>query len=198
VRYARNLEGQMRPLHAAASAYLRHSTDLVTFVRTGQNYVTPLNLGSAVARGLELEAGFGFARYFGGDIALTAFDGRDRTAGRTLANEVLPFHSRLIVAPGLSATTGKLEHAWLRRASARVELLHQSNRFGDPAGLGVIPEQTTLNLEGAWESARGFAVVRARLADVFDAPRWDVVGFPLPGRSFFVSLELRTGAAPPE
>jgi iron complex outermembrane receptor protein len=179
----------------AASAYLRHSQDLVAFVRTGQSYVTPVNLGSAVARGLELEGGAGFARYFGGDLALTLFDGRDRTPGRALVNDVLPFHSRLIVAPAVSVTTGELDMAWLRRASARAELVHQSNRFGDPAGLGVIPEQTTLNVEAALESARGFAVVRARLADVFDAPRWDVVGFPLPGRSFFVSLELRTGAA---
>jgi hypothetical protein len=31
------------------------------------------------------------------------------------------------------------------------------------------------------------------VADVLDAERYDVVGFPLPRRSFFVSLELRTG-----
>jgi vitamin B12 transporter len=195
MRYARRLEGQLRPLHVAASAYLRQSDDLVTFVRTGQNYVTPVNLGSAVARGIELEAGAGFARYFSADLALTLFDGRDRTRARTLVNDVLPFHSRLIAAPGLAASTGELEHTWLRRASARAELVYQSSRYGDPAGLGVIPEQTTLDFEAGFESARGFAVVRARVADVFDSPRWDVVGFPLPGRTFFVSLELRTGAS---
>ena len=192
VRYARRLDGQSTPLYAALSAYLRDADDLVTFVRTGQDYVTPVNLGAAVARGVELEAGAGFARYFSGDIAITAFDGRDRSPGRTLLNDIVPFHSRLLVAPALRAATPTWD-AWSSRASVGVHLLYQSNRFADPAGLGVIPEQTTVDVDAALETLRGFAVVRARVSDLFDAPRWDVVGFPLPGRSLFVSLELRTG-----
>jgi MFS family permease len=33
--------------------------------------------------------------------------------------------------------------------------------------------------------------LKGRVTDVLDSPRWDVVGFPLPGRSVFVSLEAR-------
>ena len=33
--------------------------------------------------------------------------------------------------------------------------------------------------------------LRGRVTDVLDGVRYDVVGFPLPGRSFFASLELR-------
>jgi len=41
----------------------------------------------------------------------------------------------------------------------------------------------------AWFSER--LVTRARLENVFGAERFDVVGYPLPGRSFFASLELK-------
>ena len=69
--------------------------------------------------------------------------------------------------------------------------LHQSSRYSDPAGLGVIPEQDTVDVEMAavgWD--RQLRAV-LRVANVFDAERFDVVGFPLPGRSGFFSMEAR-------
>jgi outer membrane cobalamin receptor len=32
---------------------------------------------------------------------------------------------------------------------------------------------------------------RVRVANLFDAPRYDIVGFPLPGRSAFLSMEIK-------
>ena len=37
----------------------------------------------------------------------------------------------------------------------------------------------------------GVLISRARLANVLDSDRFDIVGYPLPGRSAYVSLEVR-------
>jgi len=191
-RFTRSLAPGSRPLYVGLSGYARKVENLVTFVRTAQDYVVPTNLGEARVMGLELEAGAGFARYFAGDLSLTLLDPRDQTPGRTLVNDIVPYQSRLVVAPGLRATSPALGDALLDRASLGMRLVYQSSRYADPAGQAVIPEQATFDVDATFECLDGHAMLRGRVADLFDAPRFDVVGFPLPGRSFFVSLELRT------
>jgi vitamin B12 transporter len=191
-RYARALDGERRPLHAAVSGYVRRATDLVGYVRTSQNYVTPVNVGVADVAGLELEGGFGFARYLALDLGVTLLDFRDRTPGGKLENDLLPYHSRLVLAPALEGVTPRLGRVF-GEASLRAELVYQSNRYADFAGTDIIPEQASLNLDAALACFERALFLRARVADALDAERYDVVGFPLPGRSFFVSLELRTG-----
>jgi iron complex outermembrane receptor protein len=194
VRFAHALAHQARPLYAALSGYFRRSTNLITSELTEQGYVRPANVNVADVLGLELEAGSGFARYFAADLALTLLDFRDRTPERVIVNDILPYHSRLVVAPGLAAMSPELHARWLNRATLGARLLYQSNRYADFAGLGVIPEQASLDLDAALQGFEGKVWLRGRVTDVLDTPRYDVVGFPLPGRSFFVSLELNTGA----
>ncbi len=192
-RYATRLPGETRPLYAALSGYLRNARDLITFVRTAQSTIVPINLGRASVRGLELEAGTGFLRHFQGDLALTLFDGRDETPGRTLLNARLPYQPRLVVAPGVRAETPSLGTFPVERASLGGRLVHESSRYADPAGQSVIPAQTTVDVDVGVEGLGRSAILRARVGDLFDARRYDVVGFPLPGRTFFVSLELGNG-----
>jgi iron complex outermembrane receptor protein len=68
-------------------------------------------------------------------------------------------------------------------------MLHQSSRYADPAGLIVIPAQTSFDLELEQGLLRDQIKARARLHNLFDAPAFDVVGYPLPGRSVYVSME---------
>jgi vitamin B12 transporter len=191
-RFSRALPNERRPLYTSMSAYVRRATDLVTYVRTSESYVTPVNVGVADVAGLELEGGFGFAGYFAAGLGVTLVDFRDRTPGRTLVNDLLPYHSRLILAPAVEATTPRFGRV-LGEASLRAELVYQSNRYADFAGQDIIPEQASLNLDAALTWFERALFLRGRVADVLDAERYDVVGFPLPRRSFFVSLELRTG-----
>jgi hypothetical protein len=106
-------------------------------------------------------------------------------------NDLLPYHSRLIVAPGLRGRTPTLLPFALTRATLGARLVYQSSRYGDPAGQAVIPEQASLDVDAALEGLGGAAILRGRVSDLLDASRFDVVGFPLPRRSLFVSLELR-------
>jgi iron complex outermembrane receptor protein len=107
-----------------------------------------------------------------------------------LQNDILPFASRLVLAPRLLVTTGERSGSALARADASLDLIHVSNRFADAAGLIVIPQQSTLGLSAAVTWLSGALVTRARLANAFDADRFDIVGYPLPGRSLYVSAEV--------
>jgi iron complex outermembrane receptor protein len=100
--------------------------------------------------------------------------------------------SRLVLAPRLLLSTGGLRGRALKRADLSADMTYLSNRFADAAGLIVIPDQTTLGLTAAATWLSGVLVTRVRLANVLDAPRFDVVGYPLPGRSVYGSLEVHT------
>ncbi|HYJ09424.1 MAG TPA: TonB-dependent receptor [Polyangiaceae bacterium] len=177
-------------LWGSAGAFLRSAEQLVTYVRTAQGYVVPLNVAGARVAGLELSLGgeaFGHLRLEG---AATLLEPRDTTAGRRLSNDILPFVSRLVLAPRAELTTGELAGKLLSRADLSVELTYLSNRFADAAGLIVIPEQATLGVGARASWFGGVFSTRARVANALGSERFDIVGYPLPGRSLYVSAEV--------
>jgi iron complex outermembrane receptor protein len=174
-----------------AAIFSRWAEELVSFVRSSEGFVQPVNLRSAQVRGLEIDVGSAWWACCVARVSLTATDPRDTTAGRATRNDVLPFVSRLVVVPSLAASVDIAERA-LRRVGAELRYVYQSSRFADAAGLAVIPAQGSLDAEANVDVAAGEAAMRARVrvANVLNEVRFDVVGFPLPGRSAFVSLEV--------
>lgn len=177
-------------LHAESSAFVRSASELVTYARAAQGYVVPVNVGRARVAGLELGLGARAFEHVDLGCNVTLLDPRDTTAGRRLQNDFLPFMSRLVLAPRLLLTTGQLQGRVLKHGDLSADLTYLSNRFADAAGLVVIPEQTTLGLTGAASWLSGVLVTRVRLANVLGAQRFDIVGYPLPGRSVYGSLEV--------
>lgn len=171
-----------------AASFARWSSDLILYARTAQGYLVPQNRMAARTLGGELTAGISPAPglELSGNVSL--IDARDTSPGRTLANDVLPFISPTTAA-GLVSYTQPFEDGVLDEATLGLRTIYQSSRFADAAGLGVIPEQAWIDLElAAWALSRRL-VTRGRIANLFDARRFDVVGFPLPGRSAFISVE---------
>jgi len=178
-------------LSGESSAYVREARELVSYARAAQGYVVPVNVGRARVAGLELGLGLrAFERVELG-CAATLLDPRDTTDHRRLQNDVLPFMSRLVLAPRLRVMTGE-RSGILSRAELGADLVYTSNRFADAAGLIVVPEQTVLGMSAAASWWSGALVTRLRLANLLDAPRFDIVGYPLPGRSVYASLEIRS------
>lgn len=177
-------------LHAESSVFVRRASELVTYARAAQGYVVPINVGRARVAGLELALGVRLLDHVELGCNVSVLDPRDTTAGRRLQNDFLPFMSRLVLAPRLLLSTGELRGRALKRADLSADLSYLSNRFADAAGLIVIPDQTTLGLTGAASWLSGVFVTRVRLANVLDAQRFDVVGYPLPGRSIYGSVEV--------
>src|SRR6185503_4022194 len=120
----------------------------------------------------------------------TALDPRDTTPGRTLTNDVLPFHSRLVVSPLVEVfAEPDARPLGLDRASLGARLFYRSSEYADKAGTVVIPEQLAVDLQLGLSFLRRAIALRLRVANIFDAPSFDVVGYPLPGRTVHASVE---------
>jgi iron complex outermembrane receptor protein len=185
--------GRQAPLAGLAVdafAYVRAADDLIAYLRAAQGYVAPYNVGAARVLGAEIALRAPLLSFLRFDVSATLQDPRDTSAGRTTVNDILPFRSRLIVTPALTAGSS-FDEAWpLRHLGAVASFTYQSSRYVDPAGLGVIDEQGSLDVsaDAAWLDDH--LTTRVRVADILDAQRTDVIGFPLPGRSLYVSAEV--------
>ncbi len=177
---------------ASASAFARQASDLVGFVRSSGGYVEPENIEDARVMGVELQAGAWVCPWLSVDGSATILDPRNTSPNRTIVNDILPFQSMLVVAPRVAVETKHPGLSWLARLRAEVRWLHQSSRYADNAGLAVLPAQDTVDAEVLVEGLKSRWIVRVRVADLFDSPHFDVVGFPLPGRSLFTSLEVHS------
>ncbi|WP_437948303.1 TonB-dependent receptor [Sorangium sp. So ce296] len=179
----------LRGAYIDAFVFGRASSGLIAYARSGQGYVAPYNVDRARVLGAELLTGIEVTSFLRAEVAATFLDPRDTTPQRTTANDVLPFRPRLVVAPRLRADWKPSDGAVLSGASGELRAVYQSSRYADPAGLGVIAEQATVDVEAEATWLRGHLAARARVADLLDARRTDVVGYPLPGRSVFLTLE---------
>jgi iron complex outermembrane receptor protein len=163
--------------------------DLIAYERTSQGYATPYNVGRARVLGAELLGGVALTKLVRAELALTALDPRDASSNRTTVNDVLPFRSRLIAAPRLRAEWKTQNRRGPSGFGGEVQALYQSSRYVDPAGLGVIGQQTTVDIEVDVAWFNRLLVARGRVADIFDTARTDVIGYALPGRSAYFGLE---------
>jgi len=179
-----------------ASAFVRYARDLIVFTRTAQGYLRPENRDQTRTLGAELLLGGEPWRGFRVEGNVSLLDPRDTTPGSTTSNDILPFLSRLVLSASaeqrLAVATESLK---LLRLALRTH--YESSRYADSAGLAVVPEQsfTDLELGSGWfkrPRAAKDPLLRLdfRLSNLFDQVRYDIVGFPLPGRAWFLSLGL--------
>jgi vitamin B12 transporter len=177
-------------LYLDVFGFSRFASDLIVFRRSSFGAARPFNIGSARILGLEIAAGASALRMIRAELALAALDPRDATEGRGLGNDILPFQARLVAAPFIELYRENLRRFSIDRISLGARFLYRASRVADPAGLIVLPEQSSLDLElGAlvWRRRIG---VRLRVANMLNTKSLDVVGLPLPGRSFHSSLEV--------
>ncbi len=170
---------------------------LIALRRSSFGQVRPYNVGRARLLGAEFELFADWNQRLSIESSLSVLDPRDRTPGRTLANDILPYRSRLNLSQHLEIHTRPDEHLFgLRRVGVGGWLWHRSSRYAVPAGTAVLPAVTTVDLDAyllleALPLGLSFAV-----DDLFDAPVSDVLGMPLPGRSYAMTAQLTLTEAP--
>ena len=184
-------EAPLGPVWAYLDAFgfARQVSELIAYRRSSLGAVQPYNVGSARILGGELEVGAQWLEHLRAALALTVLDPRDTTPGRNLKNDLVPYQSRFssslfvegFVAPDLPP---------VRRAGLDARLSQRSSRLADPAGLVLLPASSSLDLGASLQLGRAAEVaLRAAVEDVFDARRFDFIGYPVPGRSLHFSLE---------
>jgi vitamin B12 transporter len=172
----------------AGSLFARQASDLVAFRRSSLGYVTPYNLGSARVLGAELDARAELWRRLSLGAGLTLFDGRDTE--RKTGNDLLPFRSRF-----KSSLVAEMRFDGPRRLGAKTTTLsmahvHESSRYADPEGLIVIPAQSTIDAAISVACLGDHTAFDVRVRNLLGATRFDTVGFVLPGRAIFASMEV--------
>lgn len=172
------------------AAFARFSNELVTYTRTAQGYLVPSNSDTARTLGSEMLVGASPLAMLELSLSLSLLDPRDTSPNRQTENDLLPFESRLTTT-ALATLTRDFASVWLSEASLSVRYHYQSSRYADQAGLAVLPAQGSLDLEAGSVHLARSVDVRFRVMNVTNAKRFDVVGFPLPGRSYFWSTEAK-------
>lgn len=174
--------------------FARWTDDLIAYRRATIGYVRPFNVGTARVVGLESTLGVSPWRPIRAEIAATLLDPRDTSSESPTRGQLLPFRSRLVFAPRFEVEIpwGGSGRVWPNRATLAADFVYQSSRFADPSGLVVIPDQGVLGstVSAAW--LRGVLVSRLRASNLLDSSRFDLIGYPLPNRALFLSLEART------
>jgi vitamin B12 transporter len=173
-----------------AFAYQRRVDGLIAYQRTSFRQIGPYNVGSARLQGLELAGGGVWFDQLRLQSAVSLLDPRDTTAGRSYTNDILPYHSRLVLSHWVQVFS---RLAWtslpVSYASLGLRVVHRSSRHQNPAGLGPIPGQSSVDLEGTAKLQQDRVGLRVLIANLLDSPHYDVVGLPLPGRSVYASVE---------
>lgn len=176
--------------YAQLVGFARHAGDLIAYRRSSFSVIRPYNVGAARLLGVETAAGGDLAGIVHAGAALTALDPRDVSDDRQVERDLLPYRARLTVAPHLRLRAPtSLRPAGVDRVELTLRYLYRSSRVADPAGLIILGEQSELDLELAAALYDGTLRLRAWLQNLLDRRQSDLLGYPLPGRSAYASME---------
>ncbi len=189
VRASARVPGPLARASADVFGFVREADDLVAYQRSSLGYVRPYNVGSARVAGLEALAAYSIAEHALFELSATLLDPRNTSAGRPV-NDVLPYQPRLTFSPRIEVQARLPVHP-LDGGKLTVAYFYESRRFADFAGLVVIPDQGSLDIEAEVTAWRGLLAVRGRIANLLNQTRFDLVGYPLPGRAAYVAMEAR-------
>jgi vitamin B12 transporter len=185
--------GALSALSIEAFGFRRDVDQIVRFRRTALESLTPFNVASARISGLEWAAAADLVGHLRLESAGTLLDPRETTPDARLdptINDIMPYTSRLSVA---SAGELYADKPWpgiaLERLGLRVSYLHRSSRFADVAGQNVLPAQHFLDAELAASLFGGRLLARFSTRNILDNQTSDLIGLPVPGRSYHASAE---------
>lgn len=173
-------------------AFGRHTAHLIAYRRGGLGYLRPFNVGKARILGLEGSVVLQLPGRLSSRTGADLIDPRDTTEDRAVSNDLIPFHSRVRLSERLEwplplPTRGN-EPAQVH-SSLGGQVAYASSKVADPAGLIVIDEQATVDGFYTLQLGKEGVTMRAAVTNILDAPHFDVIGFPLPGRSVHLSFE---------
>jgi vitamin B12 transporter len=183
------IAGSQGPWRGAlqTAAYTRIADDLVQLVTTSQHTAIFQNVARATLQGLEITA----VGQAGPNLRLTAqhttLVARDASGRSAYDGKPLPLRPRTRWDVRADWTQGLGDSLWQFGIWTHVQW--QAGYFLDAANLVIVPSRT-LTSAGA-RLSRGVWYVDARIEDALDTARVDLIGYPLPGRTFFATLGWR-------
>ena len=180
--------GYSSPVWLEAVSFARYTNDAIVIVPTTQGHATPVNLDTTHVLGLEFAGGARVFKPFEIEANLTLLDPRETSqlffAGQA---QLIPLQSTATASTVLRMRQ-PIERENLRTLLVEARLLWESLRA---SGVANLPAQSSFDLDFALLGLLQYTDFRVRLANLFGVPRYDFVGYPLPGRSVHSSLEIK-------
>lgn len=181
------LRGRAGPVRGQAElrGFATFASDLIRYFRTSTFEAVPQNVDSATLVGGELGVNGSVTRHFHLSGALTVLETWTPYLGQT---------RRLPLRPGVTAYVRPSLRLFalgpLDRLELWADLLHVGASHWDPANTSALPSRTRVGVGAALSTWGGRLRLDLAVRDLFDQRGTDLLGFPLPGRSFLVSLTL--------
>ena len=193
-RWSPQLSGTtLSALSVEVFGFARKVDQLIRFRRSAVESLAPFNVAAARILGVEWAAAADLVRHLRLETAGAVLDPRETTEDPRLdptANDILTHTSRLTLS---SSAELYAERPWpelgVERTAARVSYLHRSSRFADVAGQHVLPAQHFVDVELSSSLLSGRLLARLAGRNVLDNRTSDVIGLPVPGRSYHVTAE---------
>jgi iron complex outermembrane receptor protein len=186
-RTTRALTDALGGLSLDVFAFLRWSSDLISYQRSAIGYVRPFNIGAARVAGLELQGSYSPAPFLLVELAATLLDPRDTSAVRP-KNDLLAYQPRVTLAPRVELKS-RFPRLHIDSAKASVAYFYEAAHYADRAGLLVVPDQGSLDLATELHVKPAHLAVSARLVNLLGQTRFDLIGYPLPGRAAYLAME---------
>jgi iron complex outermembrane receptor protein len=171
-----------------AAAFLSERDDLITFLQSSPTRVKAFNLESARVAGLELSARCMWERGLELSVSYTREDARNTGPSPIYHDKRIPYvpQDKLFVRTALA----------VGRITFRYDYHFEGDTYRDRANL---PENMSparhLHGVGARVELTEDLALDAQVQNVFDAAVADVEGYPLPGRTFYVTLKFAVGSS---
>lgn len=166
-------------------AFVREDRDFIGYVRTSQFQAVAQNLDRARTRGLEVALDARFTRYVSLVSALTLLDAVDTTHDRAL-----PLRPATQLYARLSGRVPRL--GLLESIEPYFDVTYVGRSAADVANTTIIPSRIVFGCGVAVSLPARPAVLAFFASDLADVRGQDLLGFPLPGRTFLMTLTVRT------
>jgi vitamin B12 transporter len=186
-RSSRSLTRALGGLSLDLFAFVRWSNDLISYQRSAIGYVRPFNIGAARVAGLELQGVYQPVSFLMFELAATLLDPREISRVRPI-NDLLPYQPQVALSPRVEVSA-RFGRAIVNAAKASVSYFYESSRYADRAGLIVVPEQGSLEVAAELRLFAEHLALKGRLANVLGQTRFDLIGYPLPGRAAYLAME---------
>ena len=163
--------------------------DLIGYRQSSQGTLRPFNLGLATNIGFEFEwqprlfEEIQFRIY--GTLMHSQVQNEDSQNG---AQSVVPFRPQGIFGSDVEWNFEKLI-PWLSRGDCGAAFRYLGDRYADPAGYTIIPEQLTIDLSLRFSPKSSPFLINFNVKNLLGTERYDWVGLPLAPRAFYLSLE---------
>jgi iron complex outermembrane receptor protein len=175
VAYEARAMGPVERLKAEASYFRNYSYDIIQYVQTSQYAAKPLNLSKALIQGVEASVALDYLKYFSASVSYTYQDAKD-TSNLATGGKYLPGRPK--------------NEVWLEAAVRNnlgqiyAEYNFMSGNFLDSQNLLEVSARHILNL-GVSATPAKWVLLNFTIKNVTNDRTEDVIGFPLPGRSYW-------------